>query len=317
MKRILTGLVILAASTGIVLVGLRLAFTPAGDRANPYPYDVQQFKSVATNLMRYAEQGRIAVTGMALRALALGADGTVYAAGEALVACGQDGRALRRFALPAQATCLTEDKGMLFIGLGDRIEVYDATGALLRAYASLGSNAVLTSVAVSGDDVFAADAGNREVVHYDTGGALLGRITGKDAVHGSAGFIIPSPYFDVAIARDGTLWVVNPGAHRFEQYAFDGRLLRQWQRAGIGTEDFCGCCNPTHIAEMPDGSFVTSEKGIVRVKIVSAAGDLLSVVAAPEQFADGDAGLDLAVDAGGKVYVLDPAAQAVRIFAKK
>ena len=51
------------------------------------------------------------------------------------------------------------------------------------------------------------------------------------------------------------------------------------------------------------------------MKLYSAAGKFLSVVAAPKDFARNVVGLDLAVDSRERIYVLDPARKTVRIFA--
>ena len=59
--------------------------------------------------------------------------------------------------------------------------------------------------AVTETEVFAADAGNRVILRYDKSGKLLRRIGEKDKERNVAGFIIPSPFFDVEIARDGLL----------------------------------------------------------------------------------------------------------------
>jgi hypothetical protein len=79
-------------------------------------------------------------------------------------------------------------------------------------------------------------------------------------------------------------------------------------------EGFCGCCNPSHFAFLEDGSFVTSEKGIARVKVYNRLGDLVSVVAGPDQFKEGVEGLDLAIDSKQRIYVLDPLEKAIRVF---
>ena len=44
------------------------------------------------------------------------------------------------------------------------------------SWGSLGDRAVLTSIALAEDDVFAADAGNAVVVRYDTSGKIVGRM---------------------------------------------------------------------------------------------------------------------------------------------
>jgi hypothetical protein len=79
-------------------------------------------------------------------------------------------------------------------------------------------------------------------------------------------------------------------------------------------EGFCGCCNPSHFAIREDGSFVTSEKGIPRIKVYDRLGRLAAVVAGPDNFDEGTVGLDLALDSAQRILVLDPARRAVRIF---
>jgi hypothetical protein len=86
----------------------------------------------------------------------------------------------------------------------------------------------------------------------------------------------------------------------------------------MGVDGFCGCCNPIAVALLPDGRSVTCEKGLPRVKIYREHGEFDCVVAGPEIFpqnarigageeaADGTrASLDAAVDAHGRVFVLD------------
>ncbi|MHC4639708.1 MAG: NHL repeat-containing protein, partial [Planctomycetota bacterium] len=125
----------------------------------------------------------------------------------------------------------------------------------------------MTSIAVYENNVFAADAGNRIVMRYDTQGKLINTIGQKNTERNIPGFLIPSPYFDLAVGKDGLLRVVNPGLHRIEAYTFDGDLEFWWGRTSTLVEGFCGCCNPVNFAILDDRSFVTCEKGLVRVKI--------------------------------------------------
>ncbi len=139
------------------------------------------------------------------------------------------------------------------------------------------------------------------------------------------GFIVPSPFLDVLIHRDGLLRVNNPGRHRVEAYTFDGDLEAAWGKPTAGIEGFCGCCNPIAIAALADGRLVTCEKGIPRVKIYSAAGDFESVVAGAESFPENahactdlndciHGGIDAAVDSGGRIYILDIVTSDVRVM---
>jgi len=61
---------------------------------------------------------------------------------------------------------------------------------------------------------------------------------------------------------------------------------------------------------------VTSEKGIPRIKVHNQLGEMISVVAGPDQFAEGTVGLDLAVDSAQRILVLDPKQKLVRVYAK-
>jgi len=172
---------------------------------------------------------------------------------------------------------------------------------------------MFTSLALSADRVYVADAANKTVWAFDLNGELTGKFDGRTA--GEAGFIVPSPCFDVAIGTDDTLWIVNPGRRRLENYRrADGELLWSWGKSGSDIAGFCGCCNPTHIAIGRDGTFITAEKGLCRVKIYNPDGTLRGVIAEPSGFQASDAVADLAVDAAGRIAVLDANRKAVRIF---
>ena len=111
--------------------------------------------------------------------------------------------------------------------------------------------------------------------------------------------------------------MVNPGRHAFENYTFDGQLRGYWEKTDISIDGFSGCCNPAQMAVMPDGSFVTAEKGLVRIKIHKASGELLSVVAPPESFPGATKAPDLAVGPSGIIYAIDYEQNVIRVFQKK
>ncbi|RJP27063.1 MAG: hypothetical protein C4527_14170 [Candidatus Omnitrophota bacterium] len=214
------------------------------------------------------------------------------------------------------------DDGSLYLGVGDHIKMFDSSGRLLNRWESVGPKAVLTSIGISNDDVFVADAGNRTIHRYNISGE-------KRASFGD--FIIPSFYFDLAISADGLLYAANTGEHRIETYDLDGNLISWW--GVFSNEDpkgFCGCCNPVNFALLPnEEGFITCEKGIARVKIYDKEGNFEGFVAGAEQFKQYDSiygipedrynpvGLDVAVDSKGRVMVLDPATAEVRIFQRK
>ncbi|MBC8343367.1 MAG: hypothetical protein H8E61_05260, partial [Bacteroidetes bacterium] len=104
--------------------------------------------------------------------------------------------------------------------------------------------------------------------------------------------------------------------HAFEAYDFTGSLISSWERTSMSIEGFSGCCNPTHMAILSNGSFVTSEKGLERVKIHLPSGDYDCLVAGPESFDEGTKGIDLAVDSKDRIILLDPYNGNVRIYEK-
>jgi hypothetical protein len=182
----------------------------------------------------------------------------------------------------------------------------------------LGEDAFLTAMAIKDTILFAADAGNRCVHKISTiNGKTRGRIEGKTSMADLHGFIVPSPTFDLIINPDGELWVVNPGKHSFENYGEDGQLRTYWENSSAYIDGFTGCCNPAHLAVLSDGSFVTSEKKLVRIKIHKPSGELAAVVAPPDKFlVDGQAP-DITVSPEGVIYALDLDQKMVRVFEKK
>ncbi|MCD6405521.1 MAG: hypothetical protein J7M19_06815 [Planctomycetes bacterium] len=320
LKRSLAGLAVSAGVIAVMVWAFHIiSREPGGGTCNPYEYDLSNLTKTPPELIGYRETGQIKTGFRKPTGIAVCPCGNVWTTGDLAVAVFEpDGNEIRRFKLanPAQCIALSADD-RVFLGVENHIETCNPYGGQQNAWSGLGENAFLTSIAVTGTDVFAADYGNRTLWHFDTSGKLLGRIGGPHSLEGTPGFIVPSPYFDLALGANGSLWVADPGRLRVEEYTYDGRMKGAWGEASMKIEGFCGCCNPTHIALLPDSSFVTSEKGLARVKLHGPDGKFKCVVAGPEQFAEGTVGLDLAVDSSGDILVLDPKAGAVRIFTKK
>ncbi|RPJ28186.1 MAG: hypothetical protein EHM35_13820 [Planctomycetaceae bacterium] len=256
----------------------------------------------------------------------------MYVAGDkAIRVFGSTGNSERMIELSGEPRCLmVVENGNIYVGLADHVEVLNAEGKSIASWDSLGDEAVLTSIARHEDSVFVADAGHRVVLHYDTAGTLVGHVGEKDPDRDIPGLVIPSPHFDVAVSRDGLLRVANPGRNRIETYTLDGNLEFWWGQRSVKIEGFCGCCNPVNFAILPDGAFVTSEKGLVRVKIYNSDGGFVGVVAGPAQLTDGSLmkicetpeecqgpAFDVVAGADGRIYVLDTTENIVRVFARK
>jgi hypothetical protein len=91
-------------------------------------------------------------------------------------------------------------------------------------------------------------------------------------------------------------------------------IVSSWGETSSAVEGFCGCCNPSNFALMRDGSFITAEKGLVRVKKYNKNGDFECVIAGPEKFKEDAKGLDIAIDSNDRIYVLEPEAMKIHIF---
>jgi len=330
------GLVVAAAGVAGAVAVLRI--DPSGQQGNRLPaaynYDISRYKHVDPALIQYAETGGFPVSLAAARAIAVGPDDKVYVAGDrAVLVFDTKGRPLAARTLSGPPGCLAVDlashPGRVYAGMTDHVEVYAEDGSRLAAWPSLGPKALLTSLAAGREDFFAADAGNRIVWHYNLEGMLLGRIGDRDVKHDIPGFVVPSPYFDLALDADGLLWVVNPASHHLLAFNARGQLKVSWGKTSLAVDGFSGCCNPVNIAILPDGSLVTAEKGVPRIKVYSSTGDLAAVVAGPETLAptatiteetrpDYKLGVfDVAADSAGRILVLDPTGRRVRIFQRK
>ncbi len=280
--------------------------------------DMQSLRTVDESIVKYSLMRTIATGLEEPRGIALGPDGVLYVVGDRMmcVVDAASGELKRRLELLSEPTCVSVDEaGNIHVGYQRFIEVYTSQGVLHTRWEALGERSYLTSIATGGGHVLAADAGTRTVLHYNKWGVIQGRL--GEAGSGSGPFLVPSPHFDVAITREGALLVTNPGKHAIEMYSPEATLVTSWGQTSQTIEGFCGCCNPTDIAVMADGRVVTSEKGLPRVKVYTAGGMLDAVVAVPDDFSPHAAGMDLAVDDAGDVWVLDPLEGVVKVFAPK
>ncbi|MBN2412130.1 NHL repeat-containing protein [candidate division KSB1 bacterium] len=318
-KNILSGFIIIVIAAGLTFLGYRsLSRKQVTESENPYEYNIEAFLDIPANLIHYSEIKKINTGLKNNYGIAVDSLKQLYVTGDSsVIIFDAEGAVHSSFSLPASANCIAVDKKFtIYLGILNHVEVYDFTGKRTAGWEPLEENSYITSIAASPENVYVADAGKQIVLRYDKSGTLLNRIGDKDEARDIPGFIVPSPYFDVAIDPDGFIWVVNPGRQSLENYNPNGDLRSFWGTASMRLEGFSGCCNPSHIALLPDGSFVTSEKGLERVKVHNRIGEFVSVVAPPKLFTRGTVGLDLAADADGLIYVLDPKAGCVRIFQK-
>jgi hypothetical protein len=316
----------IVAGAGAALALARVA------KANAFAFDAEGFSKTDPKLIGYEEIKRFTSRQSEPRRLAVGPEQRLYVAGKNGVSIVDfEGGPAAEIGLASPARCIAvAADGTVYVGLRDHVEVFDRKGQRLAAWDSCGPKAWLTGLAVGENELYAANAGERVVVRYDRTGKVLGRIGQKSLERNVPGLIVPSPYLDVKLGRDGLLRVNNPGRHRVETYTTAGDLELSWGAPSAAIEGFCGCCNPVGLALLPDGRCITCEKGLPRVKVYSPEGKFESVIAGTESFprnakagalndkSDGVlGGLDAALDAEGRVYVLDLVAGEIRVMRRK
>ena len=321
MNRKLVNIVLIILALAIVIIiGKDFIGKKAGKNIkNSYKYDVSEFRKVDSTAILFSETATFPVNANEQKGIAISGKQIIVVAEKLLLKYDYSGKEILRKDLTDTANCVTVDaNNEIWIGMLHSVASFDQEGTLLKQWNSFGGRSVITSLAVSGETVYVADAGNRIVYQCNKNGQILSKIGEKDTTKGVPGYVIPSPYFDLALDDNNFLWVVNPGRHSFENYNPDGTMRTTWGIASFKIDGFSGCCNPAHIALMADNSFITSEKGMPRIKMYGQHGEFLGVVASPQMFND-DSYLapDIAIDSEQRVVALDFDRKQVRIFERK
>jgi DNA-binding beta-propeller fold protein YncE len=297
------------------------ALLGTADYPEPGPhvsYDMQTWRDVDNIETRYEEIAPLEPNVANPQALALDGQGRIYIAGENAILVYENDQETDRIAIDGTPKCLTvDDDGKKFIGYSDHVEVLTADGKVEQVWDTL-PRAFITSIDIQDEHVYVADAGNRVVIHYDKGGAELGRIGKLDEKNDIPGIEVPSPYLDLAVNPDGYLWVVNPGRLGLERYRSDGSIVTSWYKPELSLQGFSGCCNPTHVAFAKDGRLITAEKGLVRLKVYDVtSGEFEELIAGSRLFPREQSLRDILVDGSNRILVLDPRTDTVRIFDEK
>lgn len=318
-KGIVIFLIVLAVVIVAVMVGDWYSKRPDRMEPNKFEYNVDEFRHVPEELILYKETRNFKLGFESPAGLTISGD-TIFVVGDQqLKAIDSNGTMIMQVDFDEKPTTVEAGRENIYVAFEKSVRVLNKNGEVQNEWKPEGENTYITAVAEKEDRVFVADAGNRKIYRYNLNGELENAFEGKADADDLHGFIIPSPYFDIDVNEYGDLWVVNPGVHSLEQYTDDGNLREHWQASGANIEGFSGCCNPAHFCFLEDGSFVTSEKGLVRVKIYKPSGEFSGVVAPPDKFDEKIEGQapDVAVDNQGNIYALDFDRKVLRVFEKK
>ena len=312
---------------GVVVVALFISDRrPEPGRA--YRFDVSEFQERSRAGGDYQEVQTIALPAEKPTAVALGPEGEYFVASEGRIdLLNNDGLPVKTVAVEGMPRCLFRDGEKLYACVDDHIEIRDLEGEILSIWPPFSRHSWLTSLTLQEDNLYAADAALRAILHYDHEWNFLKRIGERDPDDAIPGIVVSTPYLDVAVDPMGLFWTTNPGRHGLESYRSTGEPITSWYRPSMDIDGFCGCSNPAHIAFMENGNLVTAEHGLSRVKIYSPDHQLIALVEGPESFGESPDKMlgpdqngaisDLAVDASGRIIVLDGRKSELRIFQKK
>jgi hypothetical protein len=246
-----------------------------------------------------------------LKAVTVTQKGNIYLGGDSFVSCyDKELNLVWNVKTASAVTSLTSYGDSIFASTVEDILVLSPAGKILNEWGPYGDSCFITSIGSNRKYVAIADAGNKIAYILDKGGEVKTMIGQNDKQ-----FDIPSPYFDVALDDNNTLFTANPGLHRIETRSIDGIVKSYFGEAGTAPEYFCGCCAPPHFAVIPEG-FVTAEKGINRIKILNKKGEFVEFVNSKNNFIK-SVPLDLASADGITIYAAYPGDSKLYVFNRK
>ncbi len=294
---------------------------PASPAGNPFTV-LQPVVHAASDLGR--EYVRTLVLGGAgsahpfrasLAGVTIGPGDVLYGLGDAEVRVfAPDGTLVKSWKAPDSAACLAAaSDGRVFVGGADRVHIFEGTGARVGGFTAgtPGRPAAITAIKVFGGEVLVADAAARLIRRHTMDGRLIGEIGSRTK---TGTFILPNRSLDFDVDSNGIVVAGDTGRHRVTLWALDGSPRGSFGKFGMTRpEDFVGCCNPVDVAFAPDGTIVTGEKMVSRVKVYEREGKLLGVIG-PEHFDPGCTTIRLAVDSKGRIAAADPVRREIKVF---
>jgi len=245
-----------------------------------------------------------------LSSVTVSPDGMIFLGGSSFVkAVGNDLKELWNIKTDEKITAIAVSGDTVFASTTETILLISTSGNLINEWGPYEGNSIITSVYSDKQFLVFADAGNKKVYLLKKNGEL-------QSMFGQAEekFVLPSPYFDVALSDD-LLFIANTGPRRIETWTTDGKKLSQFGEPGTAPGAFCGCCNPSHFAVIPEG-FVTAEKGINRIKILDRNGDFVEFVSSQNEYIP-SIPLDVASADGITIYAANSVNNTLYLFKRK
>lgn len=247
----------------------------------------------------------------ALTSVAVSENGLIFLGGESFVSCYNNGFERQwTLKMPERITAVAVCGDSVFASSVGKIFVVGKNGTIIGEWGPYEVNSIFTSLSANHHLVAVADAANKIVFILRKDGEVTGMIGQNDKR-----FIIPSSYFDVALTKNDTIYIANPGNHRIEKWNTHGFFISEFGNNGTGPDEFNACCNPSHFALIPQG-FVTAEKGLNRIKILGMDGGFTEFVSVNNKFVP-SVPLDVASADGKTIYAANETDSKLYVFKRK
>ncbi len=314
-KNIIRILIFLIFATASVMIIRHLVRNHDRLTVRPFVYDLSEFRKVDPELISHREYKQISLDGVVPIDIDY-KNGNIYLLTENyLQIINTDGEEVLSFGLADRPNCIAITKDdKIIVGFDNFLIEFDENGNETSRSKRLTSNSYFTGIAIGNNNIFVADGGAKKVIVFDNELKVVRKFKGQSGVSDKHGFILPSSRFDLTTNLFNELWVVNPGVHAIQNYSPEGRLRGYWRKASFAFDGFSGCCNPYYVEFLSDGNIVTSEKGLVRIKIHNISGEFISFVAAPESFKDGKRAPAISIDENDNIIALDFDKYLIRFF---
>jgi len=315
MQKIIISISIVALLFIVFLLGKDFFIDGNKAEENFFGYDLEKYKEIDSTLILYKELTPLYHPLTKAQGITFNDAGDILLCGEEQWGFKKSGTAnWNLFPSIPNSNCICTINEKVFIAGINKFAIYDYQGNNIEIISLKSDSAFITSIAHSGEYLYLADAANRLVYVIDSTFNIVKELTS---------FIIPSMCFDLALDASGELWVVNPGKHLIQNFTSDFRILTSWGKPGIGNDAFAGCCNPAQFTITKDGSFITYEKGLNRIKILNRGGFFQSYVAGAKQLElktnldVNNIVSDIAVNNNDQIFVVDKFNPGIRVFIKK
>jgi len=192
-----------------------------------------------------------------------------------------------------------------------RVQVFDANGKYLRGWGQYGSGPGEFNepwgIAVDGEgNVYVADTWNYRVQKFDSMGKFV-RMWGESGDTGGDAGALPGAFYGpraVALARDGTVLVMDTGNKRIQRFTADGEFVGGYGGFGAGPGQFW---EPVGLAVDGEGNVYVADTWNHRVQVLDR--EMRYVREWGVKTWAGESVLNkpyVAVDGRGHVYASDP-----------